>query len=284
MNVRNICSIFVLLQLPFKDYITGRILIFCVSLFVPNYLTASTLISSSISEHSISHDIRLRVDSASLDWVTFSNTSFVSLWSVSDLGGTAVISNAGTKAGIPAEGAILRLYEVADLPPHTAIQVSFDYAVGTDSTLYFYSVGLNNGTLTGATQLHNLGVENGIIQSQYDDFPEISSAGDYTGYNLLDGSIAPTGTPASALATLIGSGTFSQTFDISNDSGINQINDLQYITMGFASDVTNTDGTGAIRISNFSVSGVPEPSTVILLALGFLGIVSLRHRRFKNSV
>jgi len=234
---------------------------------------ASLLISDDFSTTTIANENRLRIGDASDDWVKNSD----SLWAIS--GGT--LNNPGTTAGLAAEGAVLKLFEVGTQPVNfTTLTFSFDYTVGTGSTLYFHAIGLHSGTTLGAnTQLHNTGVQNGTIQSQYNN--GTTNAGDFTGVNLFTGALNPNGNSGTAIAFASNtSGTFSGTYDISGYSGISSINDLQFLTMGFGSDVTDTSGAGAISLDNFSVTAaVPEPANAFVIALGIAALMTGRRRR-----
>ncbi|MFC5050622.1 PEP-CTERM sorting domain-containing protein [Rubritalea spongiae] len=238
---------------------------------------AASIVTDDFSSNTITSDNRLRIGHTANNWIKFSSSE----WAVS--GG--VVSNPGTTAGIPSEGGLLRVFDVgaAGLADYTELTFSFDYNVGADATLYFHAYGLYNGTTTGNnTQLHNTGVQNGTIQTQFDGSPT-ANQGDFTGINFKDGSLGGAGNASTAFSgALTGSGTFTQTIVLGEGAfataGVNDINDLQYLTMGWGSNVTTTTGTGAISIDNFSVTAIPEPSSSALL-LGGLGALVLRRRR-----
>ena len=78
-------------------------------------------------------------------------------------------------------------------------------------------------------QLQNTGGQNGAIQSQYDQNSTNANFGDFTGVNLLDGAVMPTGVTADAVSFAAGtSGTFTQTVDISSyiTAGTTDLNDF----------------------------------------------------------
>ena len=238
----------------------------------------TTVVSDDFSSNTLSNSNRLRVENTTDEWVAFPD----SLWTVS--GGT--LSNAGTTPGLESEGAALRVLDVASQPAGlTELTFSFDYTVGTGSDLFFYATGLYDGTLTPNFQLHNTGSQNGGIQSQYDQNSSNSNFGDFTGVNLFNGAASPNGATGDAVSFAAGtSGTFTQTVDISNfiTAGTTELDDFQLLTLGFASNVTDNTGAGAISIDNFVLSagpvGVPEPSSIAMLSLGFAA-VAMRRRR-----
>ncbi|MEP2777534.1 MAG: PEP-CTERM sorting domain-containing protein [Luteolibacter sp.] len=239
------------------------------------FASATTIINDDFSTNTANTtNARLRVLHTANNWVK--GTS--SLWTVNTV--TGVLTNPGTTAGDPAEGGLLRVFDVAaaSLADFTQLTFSFDYTVGTGSTLFFHAIGLYNGTTTGSAQLHNF-TQNGNIQSQYDNG---APDGDYTGMNLKNGAASPSGAGTGAWSFAAGtSGTFTQTIDLSLPAyaGITDINDFQYITMGWASDVTDNTGAGAITIDNFKFTGVvPEPTTPAMI-LGGLGMLALIRRR-----
>lgn len=230
---------------------------------------AEVIISDDFSSDTISTDLRLRVQHTANNWIETSKTA--SDWTVA--GG--MLTNAATTTDGISEGGLLRVFDVgaASLSDHTQLTFSFDYTVGAGSTLYFHAIGLNNGILTGATQLHNVGVAGGSIQSQYD------SSGDYTGYNIKNGALSPSGAVSGALVALSdSSGTFTQTYDISAYGGLDDINDLQYITMGWSAIVTTTGETGAMSVDNFKVEAIPEPAVLSLVVIFGGGILVLKRR------
>ena len=249
-----------------------------LAIFSLAFLTQSSfgsiVVSDDFSMNTVGTNGRLRVEHTDDEWIAFTSSA----WNVS--GGT--LNNPGTTTDNVSEGAILRVVDTDDitLPSATEITFSFDYVVGTGATLFFHGTGLNNGSLAGTTQLHNVGATNGNIQSQYDGSPT-AGQGDYSGINLGSGAAAPNGGSGGALSgALTGSGTFTQTIDISQFTGITDISDFQLITFGFGSNVTDTTA-GAISIDNFEFSvaeAVPEPTSAIAL-LGLFSALAVRRRR-----
>ncbi|MEJ6570750.1 MAG: PEP-CTERM sorting domain-containing protein [Akkermansiaceae bacterium] len=162
----------------------------------------------------------------------------------------------------------------------TQVVVSFDYTVGAGATLFFHLAGyaIDDGT---GNQLANTQDLNGNLQNQGE-----TSYGDM---NLLTG-LDETGNASDTISFAAGtSGTFTQTYDLTayswvgeaNFSGaISDIRDFDLVLAAFASNLTSTDGTGAISINDFSVeaTAVPEPSSAALLGLGGLALI-LRRRK-----
>jgi hypothetical protein len=249
-----------------------------VCLWVAGAVQAEVIISDDFSTDTAATTAnRLRTGNVGNNWVKNSNGT---LWTVNTVAGT--VGNAGTSTTeVDNESGLLRVYDVGaasltgdDL---THLTFSFDYTVGTGSTLYFHAIGLNDGTLGGNAQLHNF-ITDGGIQSQYDNNGQPTS-GDFTGTNLKDGAASPSGAAAGAWSFAAGtSGTFTQTVNISGYTGIDDINDFQYLTMGFASDVTDITGAGAISIDNFSVIAIPEPAVGCFVVFFGGGIFVLQRR------
>lgn len=246
-----------------------------IVLLMTGLAKADLILMDNFSSNTVSVANRLRLNNFDEDWVKFGNTS---LWTVS----SGELTNAGTTTDRDSEGGLLRLFTVGTQPEaYDQLTFSFDYDLGTGATLYFHAVGLHSGTAgTGSTQLHNTGVTNGTIQSQYDGFPT-ANQGDFIGVNIKDGSLAPHGTAGTSITgALTGSGTFSQTYNIASYAGIDDINDFQYLTMGWAASITDT-ANGSIAIDNFELNAnvVPEPYSFVLLGGAFACFVAQRSRR-----
>jgi len=242
-------------------------------LVIPTISEAASVVTDNFSTSTIANENRLRVRDAADDWVKDTSSE----WAITG-GPTGVLTNPGTTAGNASEEPVFKLLDVAGagLADHNELTVSFDYTVGAGTTLYFYNYGYHSGTLTSTSQLHNTGVANGTIQSQYDGSPN-ANQGNFTGINLSNGAV----TPESARISITGNGSYSLTVDISGYTGIDDVNDLQLIMFGFASNATdNLDAV--ITIDNFDFSTdfvvVPEPSSTALLGLGGLALL-LRRRK-----
>jgi len=241
------------------------------------------LIDDNFTGSSITNNGRLRLnhagDGSGDDWIKNAN----SLWSTA--GGN--LSNAGTTAGVPAEGGIGQLYTVTTTDTTlTQLRFEFDYDVGTGSTLFFHATGLTENGSPGANEiLSNTGAQNGNVQNQAEtDFADI---------NLLTGT-DPNGTASNAVSFAAGtSGTFDVTFDLSGYNWsadeapgvtglLGDITSLDFLSLMFASNVTDRTGAGAISIDNFRVTAVqgvavPEPSSVFTL-LGTIIMLIVRGR------
>ena len=137
----------------------------------------------------------------------------------------------------------------------TKITVSFDYSVGSGSTLHFYT-SLFTGELTDDYLFARLSKTGGNWYAS-DVNTDVSSFGGFSGpeYNLLDGS-SPSGNVGSEVASFAGgtSGTFSQTFDISEFGGSGfSMADVSHVLAVFTAD-TAAAGAGAMSIDDFKIT------------------------------
>ena len=89
-----------------------------------------------------------------------------------------------TGAGTPSEGAVGQLIQISDKTTDTSltkIAVSFNYTVGTGSTLFFHLQGLTvNGSPAANEELANPTAQNGNIQN--------AAETEYGDMSLIDGS------------------------------------------------------------------------------------------------
>jgi hypothetical protein len=86
----------------------------------------------------------------------------------------------------------------------------------------------------------------------------------------------PSTEPTTFIGTLVGGGTVTQTFDVSNTSF------QTYLFGGSFSGLTSVSWTATTetpQFANINVSAVPEPSTWAMLLLGFTGIGFMAYRR-----
>lgn len=95
---------------------------------------------------------------------------------------------------------------------------------------------------------------------------------------MKDGAASGFGGTATAISGLLtGSGTYSTTFSITSlgITGVTTAGDLDYYLIQFAQD---EDGNpGVTSVDNFSLTAVPEPSSLALLGLG--GLLIVRRQR-----
>jgi hypothetical protein len=251
-----------------------------VCLLAAGVAQADVIIDDNFSSGSFSTDTRIRYNQIDAGWYKFSGTPGTSDWAIS--GG--VLTNPGTTAGMPSEGSASRLVSTSGFSTdNTQITVSFDYTVGTGSTLYFHLTGwTQNGTPDANEDLANSSALNGAIQNNGET--------DFGDMNIIDGTDA-TGAAASAVA-LTGSGTYTATFDLTGYSwdaaeapgltgSIANVTDFDFIMAAFANNVTTTDGTGAISIDNMLITAIPEPGTIGMLGLG--AIITFLIRRQTRS-
>jgi hypothetical protein len=211
------------------------------------------LINDDFSSGSVATSARFYSNQNGLGWYKYST----SLWSIS--GG--VLSNAGTEAGVPSEGAVGQGLSTLGLATnYPKISVSFDYSVGTGSTLYFHLRGLTeNGTISANEMLGNTGAQNGSMQNQCED--------NYGDMSLLDGTDPLNSTEGTVSFAGGTSGTYTATFDLTLyvwhddelpglSGNITDLTDFDIIEAVFASNVANTDGTGVITIDNLKVTAI----------------------------
>jgi len=229
------------------------------------------------STGSISADARFRADQVGLGWYASPDSN----WDIS----TGTLNNSGldtnTQNDRDTEGPVGQL--VLSSSTDTIIEFSFDYVVGTGTTLFFHAIGLTENGINNSNEiLANTGSSNGGIQNQAD------TAANYGDISLLTGN-DPGNVTADAVA-LTGSGTYTGSFDVSTYSwsadeaagglsgSIIDLSDFDLLQFAFGANVTTTDGSGAYSIDNFSVTTIPEPSSALLLSLGALGLVVRRRR------
>ncbi|QBG47228.1 hypothetical protein EGM51_07395 [Verrucomicrobia bacterium S94] len=233
-----------------------------------------TLFDDDFSSSTIANDGRISRDDVGEGWRKNTN----SLWTAS--GGN--LANAGTTAGVPSEGAVGQVISVTTTDTSlTKIQVSFDYVVGTGSTLYFHLHGYTeNGAPAANEPLANTGAQNGRIQNQAEN--------EYADISLLDGSDPETEPSGYSLFAAGTSGNYAQTFDLTEYSwsadelpgisgSIGSIADFDLILAAFASKITQTDGSGAISVDNFKVTAIPEPAVLGLVVLFGSSFFFVRH-------
>ncbi|MDF7826805.1 hypothetical protein P4B35_22450 [Pontiellaceae bacterium B12227] len=234
------------------------------------------LISDDFTSGSVANHNRFRPNQLDT-WGGFSST----LWNVSG----ETMNNAATATDRDGEGGMGQVIKVSDKTTDTSLtklSLSFDYVVGTGSTLYLHLVGYKtNGSPDAGEILANTGATGGSIQNQAET--------DYADMNLKDGS-DPTGAPGNAIA-FTGSGTYSHTFDLTAytwsadeapgvSGSIGSVVDFDLILAAFAANVTVTDGTGAISVDNFTLEAVPEPAVLSFIAI-FGGGLLVSRRLFK---
>ena len=112
-----------------------------LGLFASTAQAQVVIATDDFSADTVSIDNRLRLENTTDDWVAFPDT----LWTVAN----GTLGNAGTTPGVPSEGGLLQVIAVGTQPDSTMLTFSFDYTVGTGSTLYFHTVGLHAGTTLG---------------------------------------------------------------------------------------------------------------------------------------
>ena len=161
------------------------------------------------------------------------------------------------------------------------LNFEFDYNLGAGTTLTFHAVGLvslaGKPPYTVANpQILNVHSQNGGI-GQGGQLEE-----NFTDINLKDGTEF-TGSTATGIVSLTGSGTFSQTINIaafasSGTTGVTKVDDLEFIAVAFGLNFTNSDGSGAVVIDNFSITAVPEPTSATLFGV-LIGCLGYRRRR-----
>eukprot|EP00903_Cladosiphon_okamuranus_P003642 g3640.t1 len=240
---------------------------------------ATVLYTNDFSTGSTSSSVRLYENSTDGTWYTdgTTNSGEPSLWQIS--GGT--LNNPATYDASardkPNEGlAAMGISVTTTDTSLTSVTLSFNYSIGTGTTLYFHAVGLQNLATKANTnpQIFNTQAINGSTQDgQRED--------NYTDISLFDGS-DPSGAATDAQA-LTGTGVFTGTYDISafsssGSTGITSVADLDFIAVAFGANVTDYTGDGAYSIDNFTITAVPEPSATALLGLAGLAFAARRRR------
>lgn len=157
---------------------------------------------------------------------------------------------------------------------NTHIDVCFDYDVGAGDTLHFHFWGVQAGGAAGSnTYITNPQAwQNGNSGQN-----QVTSAGGYTPYNLLDGSNQPTN--GSITGALSGAGTYVGSIDIASlgIAGVTTAGDFDTFFIGFS---MNEVGGGTTSVDNLKInSSVPEPSSMAVLGLIYCSITTRRRRR-----
>ncbi|MDF7806327.1 putative glycoside hydrolase [Pontiellaceae bacterium B12219] len=218
---------------------------------------ADVLIDDDFSSSAIVVNSRFWSDQVDDGWNKFSTSD----WSLSN----GLLTNPGTEAGIPSEGAIGQFVSTAGIDErNTKLRISFDYDVGTGSTLYFHLIGwTTNGTPSSSEMMGNTGAQNGSIQNQGDD--------QFGDLNLITGD-DPSGAASDAVSFAAGSsGTYTAMIDLTDyawsadespglTGSISNIRDFDFIQVAFAADMSAADGSGAITLDNVRLHALQTPS------------------------
>lgn len=148
----------------------------------------------------------------------------------------------------------------------STLDVSFDYNVGANTTIYLHLRGYNDTGGVDATDWYiNEGAQNGNAW-------DVANNGD--AYNLFTGAAIVNGAASEAVSFAAGTnGNYTQSIDMSGYT-VSNLSDYEYILVGFAAD---TSAENASTISNLSVT-VPEPSSTMLFGLGGLALIMRRRR------
>lgn len=193
-----------------------------------------------------------------------------SAWAVTN----GVMQNSATNTGgypvaTPAEGSLWQIVShfAADESPN--VQISFDYDVGSNDTLYVHLwgyVATTNG-LDG-NYFGNPQGGNGGLSSQSE-----KNAG-LVAYSLKDGSPDPAlgANAAQALVALTGSGTYSNSIKVAdfgiaattNTSAVLNAGDFAYYLIGFSKVDDGTAGTTRIDNLVLTSAGTPDGPTISL--------------------
>ena len=149
------------------------------------------------------------------------------------------------------------------------ISLAFDYdtTLGTPG-LFVHLIGLD---ITGASPAA------AFRSTDRNGAASIENANNVTAYNLFTGSVGGAfGNAGDAYnGGVTGDGTVSSTIDLSGHATYQDLSDYDYIGVAIGWDFT---AAGAIEVSNFSVTAVPEPSSAALLG-GLLALSAVMLRR-----
>ena len=231
-----------------------------------------TIYENDFESGTVASDARFSADDAGGGLRAFNN-------SLSTIAG-GVLSNPGTETNNLGEGAV-GLVIGSTLTTENLITISFDYTVGAGSELFFHAQALTvNGTPAANEQLANTASLSGNIQN-------IAEA-EYADFNILTGDDVAANSANSAQTFAGGtSGTFTGTFDLSSytfsadEEGFAGTAlapaDIDLFLFAFAQNVTDTTDAG-FTVDNFSVTAVPEPSSLLMSCFGLLGLCLYRKR------
>ena len=155
----------------------------------------------------------------------------------------------------------------------TKISLSFDFGTGSGDALHAHLWVVQSGGAAGAQSFitNNEGWANGNSGQN-----QVSSAGGFVPFNLLNGSNAPAN--GSVSGALTGTDTYTALFDLGalGIPGVSTVGDVDTFFIAFAANET---GGGTTWVDNVSVAAVPEASTSLLLAVGGMLIWCGRRRR-----
>ncbi len=206
---------------------------------------SANIITDNFSTSTINYDVvRLKESDIDGGWQANSDQQAgqgypQSAWTIS--GGT--LSNASPDNNSSGEGGVAQVISVTG--DGTDLVLSFDYTNSGNDTLHVHLWGFT-GVLSGDNDnLGNFQASNGHY---YNNAEDVDGPGNVNTYNLKDGSNPAGGSPANALATLTGSGTYSVTIPLADlgIAGISKLGDFSYLSLAFTRNVGSSPGSTGI--------------------------------------
>jgi len=210
----------------------------------------AAIISNDFSSGSVTKTkVRVYETNVNQGWVA--NSTPPSAWMITN----GVLQNTSTVTTVEGEGAVAQIVSYGT-DTNGLVKITFDYVVASGDTLYVHFWGLNGTYDMDGEWIANFQSISGTLTTT-----GANSSDGVLVYNMKDGSAA-SGTAASALVALTGSGTYSNTINIASlgASGVTTAGDFEYYLLGFAKD--ENGAAGGTSVDNIMVVSTSAPPVI----------------------